>query len=529
MKTKNLRITNITLISLISLIFVAMSCETLEEEPFSEVGSEFFYEDAGDAVIAVNAVYAQLKSGNGYYRQQFLSNMHAASDLGPSSWRHGDFRRGTIESPNPMLERSWIDIYVCIKDANNVINRVPEIPEMDEELRKRVIGEARFIRALSYFNLVRCFGEVPLRTEPVEPGEDGLPVSSIQDIYQVIIDDFTYAAENCWGYNESRNGFNNDVGRVTKAAAHAMLTKVYLRIASSMRTAQQGIQGNALYADFANSPDYYYQKAVEQANMVLQRPFYQLISGIEQYENLFDANNGNNSEFIFEVQGASIAGQGTAISNLFSPQNSGLAGGGWGGVNRLMPLFINNSINKEDPRFKNTIINSFEDERRSYVLGPNSTGYQRTDLETGESAGTLFRVFTAKYIDRQASTEYTSQQNWHVVRLADVYLMRAEALVELNGDPSLANDDFNTLRSRVGMDNIDVSGLSMQDFRTQLLRERAAELYMEGHRFFDLTRLGVYDEYCKITWGNTDGQRGPDDYTWPIPLIETSSNPNISN
>lgn len=249
------------------------SCETLEEEPFTEVGSEFFYEDEEDAIIAVNAVYAQLKSGNGYYRQQFLSNMHAASDLGPSSWRHGDFRRGTIESANPMLERAWVDIYVCIKDANNVIKRVPDIPEMDEDLRKRVIGEARFIRALSYFNLVRCFGEVPLRTEPVQPGEDGLPLSSIQDIYQVIIDDFTYAAEHCWGFNESRNGFSNNIGRVTKAAAHAMLTKVYLRIASAKRTAMEGVQGNALYADFTESEDFYYQKAIEQADLVLQRPF----------------------------------------------------------------------------------------------------------------------------------------------------------------------------------------------------------------------------------------------------------------
>jgi hypothetical protein len=67
----------------------------------------------------------------------------------------------------------------------------------------------------------------------------------------------------------------------------------------------------------------------------------------------------------------------------------------------------------------------------------------------------------------------------------------------------------------------------MEEFRIQLLRERGVELYMEGHRFFDLTRMGVYDEYCRITWGNTDGARGPEDYTWPIPLIEVSANPNI--
>lgn len=516
----------------ITLIFslfclALIGCETIEEEPFTEVREDQFYQTEEHAVLAVNGVYAQLKSGNGYYRQQFLSNMHAGSDIGPSSWQHGDFRRGTIESANPMLERTWIDIYRCIKDANNVIKKVPDTPEMDEELRQRVIGEARFIRALSYFNLVRCFGEVPLRTEPVEQGEDGLPVSSIQDIYQQIIEDFGYAADHCWGFNESRNGFSNNVGRVTKAASHAMLTKVYLRIASAKRTALAGIQGNELYADFPESEDFYYQKAVEQADLVLEQPFYQLVSSLDQYVNLFQAANGNNSEFIFEIQGSSIAGQGTAISNLFSPRNSGLAGGGWGGVNRLRPAFINSLIDKNDLRFVNTIIHEWQDERRSYSLGPNLTGYQRTDLDTGQSAGTMFVVFTGKYIDTQATTEYTSQQNWHVIRLADVHLMRAEALAELNDDPSLANEDVNLLRNRVGMESVDYSGYSMEDFRTQLLRERAAELYMEGHRFFDITRMGVYDEYSRITWGNTNGARGPEDYTWPIPLVERAANSNI--
>ncbi len=504
------------------------SCDALDEEPFTELGSEFFYKTENDAIAAVNAAYAQLKASNGYYRQQFLSNMHASSDQGPSSWQHGDFRRGTIESANPMLERAWIDIYVAIKDANNVIKRVPEIADMDEELRQRLVGEARFLRALHYFNLVRCFGEVPLRLDPVEPGDDGLPVSSIQDIFQVIIDDLNFAADHCWGFNESRNGFNNNIGRVTKAAAHALLTKVYLRIASSKRTALEGVQGNARYVDFPDPVDVYYQKAIDQANLVLEQPFYQLVSNLDQFVNLFDANNGNNSEFIFEIQGSSIAGEGTSLSNLYSPQNSGLAGGGWGGVNRLRGPFINFLIDKTDLRFVNTIIHEYQDERFNYQIGPQLTGYGRTDVNTGQPSGSIFFVFTGKYIDTQATTEYTSQQNWHVIRLADVYLMKAEALAELNKEPSLANSDVNILRNRVGMESIDYTGLSMEDFRRQLLRERAAELYMEGHRFFDITRMGVYDEYCRITWGNTEGRRGPDDYTWPIPLMERASNPNIN-
>ena len=135
----------------------------------------------------------------------------------------------------------------------------------------------------------------------------------------------------------------------------------------------------------------------------------------------------------------------------------------------------------------------------------------------------MWQVWTAKYIDTEATTEYTSRQNWHVIRLADVYLMRAEASAEILSDPSAANSDINILRSRVGMTDVDYSSMSMQDFREEILRERAVELYMEGHRFFDLTRFGVYDEYCRFVYGDTDGARQAEDYTWPIPIIEVST------
>ncbi len=514
-------------ITICLLVISFNSCNVLDEEPFTQPSTENFYQNETDALAALTSVYARLKSGIGYYKQQFMPTLFASSDQGLSTYLYNEFKRGIVTSTNQSLNNLWKELYLGIRDANNVIANVPDI-DMDEDLRNRIIGEAKFLRALNYFNLVRCFGEVPLRTEPVEAGDDqGLAVSSIVEIYDVIIDDLNFAANHCWDRNESRGNYTNDLGRATSTSAHAILAKVYTRIASSKRTASEGILGNNLYLQFPESYLNYYQYAKDECDAAINGQGFSLTSNLEDWITIFDADNGNNPEMIFDVQGSSLTGQGTAVSNLFTPRNAGLSGSGFGGNNKLKPLFINNRIDKFDNRYQNSIITQYETSTRIFNVNPWSTGYIPTNLQNGNTLGTLWQIWTAKYIDSEASTEYTSRQNWHIIRLADVYLMRAEANAEILSDPTEANNDINILRNRVEMGNIDYSSFTMDSFREELLKERAVELYMEGHRFFDLTRFGVYDEYCRLIYGDIDGARQPEDYTWPIPLTETSTNSEI--
>ena len=514
-------------LSVLVVVFTVNSCNVLDEDPFTQPSTENFYQNETDALAALTASYARLKSGVGYYKQQFLPTLFASSDQGLSTYLYNEFKRGIVTSTNQSLNNLWKELYLGIRDANNVIAKVPDI-DMDDELKNRIVGEAKFLRALHYFNLVRCYGEVPLRISPVEAGDDqGLAVSSIVEIYDSIIDDLNFASIHCWGRNESRGNYTNDLGRATNTAAHALLAKVYTRIASCKRTASEGVLGNDLYLQFSESYQSYYQYAKDHSDSAISGQGFNLSTSLEDWVSIFDADNGNNQEMIFDIQGSSLTGQGTAVSNLFTPRNAGLSGSGFGGNNKLKPLFINNMIDKFDNRYQNSIITQYETATRQFNINPWSTGYIPTNLETGNTLGTLWQVWTAKYIDTEATTEYTSRQNWHVIRLADVYLMRAEASAEILSDPSAANSDINILRSRVGMTGIDYSSISMQDFREQILRERAVELYMEGHRFFDLTRFGVYDEYCRFVYGNTDGARQAEDYTWPIPIIEVSTNSEI--
>ena len=150
----------------IILIFISLfACDILDEDPFVQTNTENYYQNKEDAIDGLTAAYARLKSGNGYYKQKFLSTLFAASDQGLSTFELNNFKNGTVTSTDPNTQLIWKDIYLAIRDANNVIANVPSI-DMDDELKLRILAEAKFLRALHYFNLVRCFGEVPLRTNP---------------------------------------------------------------------------------------------------------------------------------------------------------------------------------------------------------------------------------------------------------------------------------------------------------------------------------------------------------------------------
>ena len=363
-------------IKILLLFICTFSCDVLDEDPFVQTDTENYYQNEEDAIDALTAAYARLKSGNGYYKQKFLSTLFAASDQGLATFEFNNFKNGTVTSSDPNTQLIWKDIYLAIREANNVIANVQTI-EMNDELKFRIIGEAKFLRALHYFNLVRCFGEVPLRLQPVEAteAEYGLPVSSIVDIYSNIIEDLQYAANNCWDRNESRNGNINNLGRATKASSNALLAKVYLRMASCQRTAQTGNEGNIKYLALPGSVSYYYQLANAHCDASLNDSGFNLSSNLENWISNFDADNGNNPEMLFDVQGSDEIGQGTAVSNLFTPRNSGLSGTGFGGTNKLKPRFINFHLNKNDPRFQNSILRNYQNTNWEFSINNGSLGY----------------------------------------------------------------------------------------------------------------------------------------------------------
>ena len=150
----------------------------------------------------------------------------------------------------------------------------------------------------------------------------------------------------------------------------------------------------------------------------------------------------------------------------------------------------------------------------SYTEGYDHTGY-----------------FNNKYIPRAGESggqiELNYLTNYRIIRYADVLLMAAEALNRGQIDDATALQYLNQVRARAfgsSDNNLNVSGSALTD---AIWLERKYELALEGHRFFDLTRFGYYDEYCRLIYGDIEGARQPEDYFWPIPITETSTNSQI--
>ena len=186
-----------------------------------------------------------------------------------------------------------------------------------------------------------------------------MPVSSIVKIYDVIIDDLNFSATFCWDRNEIKDNYTNNLGRVTKTAAHALLAKVYSRIASAKRSAIDGVVGNNLYLEFPESYSNYYQYAKKECYSAINVIGFKLSENLEEWKTIFKADNGNNPEMIFDVQGSSLTGQGT-VYQIYFVQEAGLSGSGFRGINKLKGKFINKRINKNDNRFKHSIITQYE-------------------------------------------------------------------------------------------------------------------------------------------------------------------------
>lgn len=459
------------LICLLTLTLGSCS-KLLEEIPADTLVSSNFFKTQSDALAGMNAVYARLNKGlynrNFYvYTDEFTDDGMAGIGVNNAFIRAID--NFTHAPVNDRIDLAWQEHYDGINRANEVIEKVPAI-NMDTQLRNRIVGEAKFVRALLYFNLVRLFGSVPLVLSPTA-STAGLDVdqAAVDAVYEQIKKDLT-DAEGTLPLTYA----GADVGRVTKGAATGMLARMYL-------TRKE------------------WTLAAQKCKEVIDSKTYELW---DDYAKIFQVGTENQKEAIFSVQFASNISNGNTMMLLSMPR--GKVPGLTGNEADVPTDDLAKAYETGDRRREVTIRNSLD------VAGKN---YPFTNC------------FFKYYDPAVFSSSGDSGVNYPVLRYADILLMYAEALNELNGPTAEAYALINQVRTRArnGKTGIlpNMTGLTKETFRDALLKERRVELAFEGIRWFDLIRTGRMVEVMKAH-GKTSVQ--PFHVLLPIPQREIDTN-----
>ncbi|GGG89495.1 membrane protein [Parapedobacter pyrenivorans] len=486
------------------LVLVLASCEKfLEETPHSFLAPENYYQNADDAFSALVGAYVGLGDGANTFlarRVHYLTWFPSDEAYTPTLAAQRQLDNFSFNADHEDIRNVWTHMYDAINRANIVVGRVATI-NMDEDLKQRYIAEARFIRGLCYFYGVRLYGGIPLITAEVTAVDDVADITraTAAEVYAQVVDDLTFASGVLPPTNQQ--------GRATQGAAKGLLAKVFLTRASS---------------DAAESNDY--QRCADLAAEVIAMPEHRLMPN---YQDAIGAANKFNAESLFEWQADRIltpVGKQSVFGQFTLPRDIvGLVpeAGQTGESQIVSEIAFFNRYDDRDYRKESTFI---------------TAGTNRQGEEVGWQQFTFpFPAPAWKYVDRTATTRnaYAFNANYVVLRLADVYLMRAEALNEIGGPTEAAYNMINAIRERArnrdgnnqnGYPEI-LSGLTKEGFRDAVLEERAIELGFEGHRWFDLVRTKRLVETIKAA--HPDYQVAEKHYLFPIPADELIINPNL--
>ncbi|MDP3452019.1 MAG: RagB/SusD family nutrient uptake outer membrane protein [Bacteroidales bacterium] len=447
-------ILGVTLLSLFSCVD-----SLLDKKPISSFSAESFYRTQDQAKAGVFGIYNGLQSvmhtnfstwGEG--RADNVKIKHA----GEPTFLHNNTLTADISSAD------WTSLYTLVSRANYAIANIPKVFPEGDPTGNQLIGQARALRALAYFYLVRVWGDVPLILEPYTQTGQDLFVSrdNSELVLNQIEEDLKFAAANCV------DKFNNTNDRImfNKGSANGLLTQVYM--------------WRKKYSD-----------AIATADLVLANPLYTLVPNIAAWGKMF--SDSYSTESIFEV-------------GYNDTQTNGL---------RVLYAIGSDARYSPSTRFMAT----FEpgDLRQSYIY----------DVTQAEPKAVW--KYLGKGVSDQISTP--SKQNIILIRLADIMMLKAEALNKAGGSANISNalKLLEPIRMRAGLTPAlltESQAIAMYgSVENAILHERSVELSFEGHRWFDLVRTGKAISTMQPINGLSDTRN----LVWPIHISTINKNPNI--
>ncbi len=465
-----------TIITGVALTATMSSCSDFLEQPvLGQENLDTYFQSEEECLKEITGCYQSVFWDDWWQIAKFIGAADMCTDdmwMGNTTQDAGDYRdlaHYTGNGQTGATQNYWQYRYKGILRSNVCIDRIPGAPISNETLKKRMIAEAKFLRAFHYFELVKNFGGVPLMMKMTMPGEDGtVERSSVSDTYALIEQDLIDAIADLPKRSEYAA---SDLGRATKGAAQGYLGKVYL-----------------------------YQEKYADAEKVLKD-----VIDSKEYELLADFGQvwsiaGNNSkESLFEMQTNSeiTYNLGQRISVVFGSRDD--SGWSWGlPTSHLEKAYLDAG---DDVRLKWTIIKHNATE----VPGDPTWNADKPYIITPDKHKSA-RVTRKLYIPvDERPTPYDAPHiplNYRFLRYADVLLMYAEVLNAQNKDAE-ARIPLNEVRARVGLEEVTVSGKALRD---AIRLERRLELALENNRLYDLRRWN--DDNGKKAICNVMGDNG---------------------
>lgn len=464
---KYIKETFITATIAVCALTIAISLSSCDDYltlyPEDGIVDDEYWNNGDEVESVVYACYSKLSSSNVLYRMIYWGELRSDNETTNSvSTDESNLWNANLLSSNSLVK--WNDFYTCINYCNNVIQKAPGVRDVDpnftEDTFHSYMAEAYTIRALCYFYLVRAFGNVPYVTEPSDSEQKDYMVyqSSGDSIVNCLISDMEnyglqWAPED-WASEEDTHG------RITLNAVRALLADLYLWKASDANN---------------ENADSDYARCVDLCNVILDDNSSTLV--FEQQENMYD----------------NVFGEGNSTENIFELNYST----DW--TNTVTRSLYGNSATSTTAHFNPTqnLYNQFGeyDTRKYQYLALNGS------TSNGEYTVTSYRIF--KYEGLRASSDLgqsftfrssSSYANWIIYRLADVYLMKAEALAEravMTSNQSYADEALkmcNVVYQRANQDN-DVLSADLSNIEDVVMEERRREFCFEGKRWFDLMRM----------------------------------------
>ena len=452
-------------------LFMGACKKALEEKPKS-IATETFYNTAAEVQAAVNAAYYPLQSADGFGSYYTLFESCADNVYGKGSLAAIEEYKGYSTANISNMNAVWDQLYLAVRNANLVIKNTPEGTRTTAEEKARFIGEARYVRALSYFFLVRIWGAVPLR---IDTNMDIIDVgrNPVQEVYGLIIDDLTYAEQNLPDVPRM-------LGCASKWVAKTLLADVHLTLR-------------------------HWPEARDKAKEVIDSGRFSLVevSQPDDFEKIFGADVLTTPEEIFYFK--YNRQMGWSMMNFFHISGSGYKPYG---ANYFAFYTTSNNI-----FYKNWDDNDFRKQHDFY----------HWDIGLGDNT-----YLGKKFIDPNGSTN--APNDWPIYRYAEVLLIYAEAANRAAGGPTAdAVKYLNMVRRRAYGYNstqpspvdFNIADYDEESFFQLVFREKGYETIFECKRWMDLVRTGQAKKFIKETTGIDMAESM---LLWPIPVGEINYN-----